>query len=175
MFKSTSERASFKERVASHSTKGFANGRVDVLPPQARELEVVYSGLVEQYKVADQQVALAEKELKRVDDALRLTMPRPLYEKFISERVALIRKVSVLRTELGTLRNVVRAAGEKAYTECFYYLAERRLAKELFRSVDEEVMCIMGRPRHELIESQKSKARRSRKQKKEFYKEGAGL
>jgi len=42
----------FHSRTGSHSTKGFQNGRVDVLPPQAKEEDLKALPLIDQYRLA---------------------------------------------------------------------------------------------------------------------------
>src|SRR5574337_1191186 len=104
MYKSASRLQSSSKRVSSYSTKPLSNGRVDVLPPKARETEIIYN----RYK---DQVSQLEKSLKSA---------------------ASQQQKNRIMSEIGRTRELARAVGEEAYATTFYMLAALRMPRELF-------------------------------------------
>src|SRR5258708_79157 len=62
MFKLTSERLNHRERVASHSTKEHANGRIDMVPPTADQPEDYFNGAAESYRTLRSQLGVLDPD-----------------------------------------------------------------------------------------------------------------
>lgn len=159
MFKTTSEKQSFQQRVASHSTKGFANGRVEVLPPEAQTLEIVYSDMKEQFDVSLAQWRETQAEIE--DVKFRLHGMKPGREAdTLKERLRTLGfKLNAINTAMGEHRKLARDAGERAFSTCFMFIAERTLPKEVFKRIDIETEQMMGRRRHEVANTTQQKKR----------------
>lgn len=140
MFGNSSDRQSYLKRVASHSTKGHANGRIDVLPPCAREREQVYVSTKEQWE-----------NIEAVALRLKSEMNDILAAKGDTRRVNDIQKqLHALADTRARLAETARAVGYEAYGWAFMCVAELRLSKEMFRMIDEEVELLIGRRRSEV-------------------------
>lgn len=122
MYKSASNLQSSAKRTASHATKPLASGRVDILPPKARELEIIYNEHKEQVVQLEKSLAAAASR----------------------------RQKNRIKSEIGRARGMARSVGEEAYATTFYVLAALRMPNELFRELDIETRNAMGRLRHEL-------------------------
>lgn len=165
MFKSASERQSFTQRVASHSTKGHANGRVDILPPEARELEISYQDTKRQFEAVSAQIPAIEAELAEVRASLKKTQKYQTFEYLTGRLAVLEESLQTFRTLKGTYRELARAAGIQAYAECFYRIARLRLPNEVRKELEMEAERLIGRPPHEVkksphIDRDRYKARR---------------
>lgn len=135
MYKSAAHALAFTHRIASESTKARPSGRVDTLPPNAKEKEVLYESFKEQFRNIKRNIARIDDEMPTADDS----------------RAADLRAQRTRQLEaLGQVATFARRIGEEAYCTVFYYLAVQRLPKELFGELDIETRMIMGRQRHEI-------------------------
>ena len=127
-FKSTSEAEGFRARVASHSTKGRATGRVDVMPPQARP--AVYSELAEQISIVEASIEKVRADIVACDDR--------------RERNRLHDLLRVLKTSRGQYEVLLKAAKAHDRHQVFYRLANEMLPKDTFRQIDERADALIG-------------------------------
>ncbi len=146
MFKASSERQHFTRREGSHSTKGRANGRVDILPPEARRKEELYQSAKGQFDALEEHVSrLKTQRVEIIADGGYKHKPWKLEKlKLIDDQLL------NLSTERGRLATVARAAGSEAFGWCFMAIAEVRLTRELFREISEETERLMGRKEAEV-------------------------
>lgn len=154
MFKGSSERQSFTSRVASHSTKGRANGRVDILPA-GTEAEEVYVNLKQQHLILDSQLKdLHEQKLQITADE------RWKYKPHKVSRLAQIeQQVDQIADQRREFAVVLRAKGSDAFGWCFMAVAELRLPTETMRAIQAETREIMGRFETEITSTGKLKHR----------------
>lgn len=143
MFKSTADAMAFTHRVASHSTKPRPSGRVETLPPNAKDKELLY----ESYKAQFNNI---KTNISRIDAELGTASCDRKYHLQAQRRQQM--------AELGRVASFARKIGEEAYTTVFYYLAYQRLPKELMAELDIETRCIMGRQRHEISDPSRKPA-----------------
>lgn len=146
MFKSASDRQHFLRREGSHSTKGFANGRVDVLPPQAREAENLYADAKSQWDDVERLAHNLKCELANIQSDKKAR-----YKQHKVDRITEIHSsLSDLADTRARLAELARGIGCEAYGWAFLCLAELRLSKEVFLKIDREVEVLMGRRRSEV-------------------------
>ena len=149
-FKSTSQNLSYVARVASASTRPHANGRIDLIPEDAREPEEYYNTLRDQYLAMNQRHQDIRERLTAIKLKLRETMPYADFKKLLDEREALAGQYTELTSELVKLRADVRVSGKDAWAVTFYGIAKRFLDGETMKKIDREVGELLGRPMTEV-------------------------
>jgi hypothetical protein len=143
-FKSASERQSFTSRVASHSTKGHANGRVDVLPPEARPQAQLFNEADKQYNIAKLAHENVLVDMKAVKKKLKRTLPFDEFRR-LSERLENLKALEEnTRNTLSKYREIRKSADNEAFCSVFYRVAELRLEKVIFMELDQEAIREMG-------------------------------
>lgn len=149
MYKTTSERQSCLERVASHSTKGRGGGLVTVLPPRARPEEAVYRDAYEQYGAACKQRKALEDEIVAVNVALRNPeLSGHDVGRLKTRREELVEAISLVENHLKKLKWAAWKAANDSWTATFHEIAEAMLTPELFMQVEEATIVAMGRHRN---------------------------
>jgi hypothetical protein len=163
-FKGTSESLNHINRVASASTRERANGRIDMIPKNAREPEEYYNSVLEQYRVLREE---NEKIKSRIEEVQKL-LAKPLLPYV--ERIRLSPEQDILQSQRGTLesklehmRQLVRKAGEQAWAELFHSIAKTMLEKDQFIKINNEVERLLGRKEHEVHKSDRHERQSVRK------------
>lgn len=171
-FKSASENLSHISRVASASTRPRANGRIDLIPSDAKEPEEYYN------LIRDQYLAMSERFTSNQARLAELRQ-QGFNRKDHEEYAALAEQQTRLQTELTPLRHAVHAAGANAWGILFKEVARRVLDWDTFIKIENEVKALLGRPEYEIKksagrntkESEKRRLRRS-KFRKEHHNRG---
>jgi len=166
-FKSTSEGMNHIARVASASTRPHPNGRIDLIPTDAREPEEYYNTIRDQYLAMNAQLKIIHARLTELKLQLRETLPFEKFGALKRERDQLAEQYSGLTEECKRLRADVRTSGKDAWAVTFYGIAKRILGTETFNKLDLEVKTLLGRPITEVAagESEWSEQKRIAKQK----------
>jgi hypothetical protein len=158
MYRKASEQQSFLKRVASHSTKPFATGRVDILPPGARPKEAIYQRAKAQWESAKESLARIEVEQREITERLKTTLPHKEFQQLEERR----RSLGAIRVEMqNTLaehRSIARAAGREAWGEAFRDMAWLMLPRDTCSEIEEAVRQCIGR---EEVEIEKPTSQRS--------------
>jgi hypothetical protein len=149
MYKGTSEKQNFIGRVASHSTKGYANGRVVLLPAEARR-EQTYQSTKEQYEIAKAELRELEPTIPILKKKLVKTLPYKEYSLISNEISFAMMRQQELKTILGELRLHIRNRGESSYGGIFYRIAKQRLSKDILIEIEKEVSEALGRHVYEI-------------------------
>lgn len=144
-FKSTSQNLNHIQRVASASTRPRANGRIDMIPEDAREPEEYYNSIRVQYEVLNREFYDIQIELSELNKKLKLTLPFSMFATLSAKRERLTTRYNEIKGEVGELRIIVRATGKEAWAFAFYAVARRVLDRELFIKLDQEVQELLGR------------------------------
>lgn len=118
----------YLKRIGSHSTKGFKNGFVDILPPQAEEMELQISNLNEQRDVLKSNALLLEARLKNAVD---------------QERIDLKNQVNDINATIGDMRKTISIAKEERRSLIFYRVARHLLTPNTFLKIEQEVRRIL--------------------------------
>jgi hypothetical protein len=134
-YKSTSDAQDFHARVGSSSTKGYATGRVEVLPPHARPWEEIYIGLRAQYDDTLGRLNAATDELWDIENKLTVTMPRCDFEPLVRKRHNFIAQVTHYTKLLSELRKDAKSAAANSLGGCFMAAAERLIPAEQYAAI----------------------------------------
>lgn len=144
-YKSTERAAAFLGRTASSSTKPFATGRVEVLPPHARPEEQTFRTLMEQEQAAARQHEIVMAQIQRI--AARLGDPLAPRQRraLLVEKEALEEQASHIASTMEDLRGRAKAAGADSWLATFYAAASAMLSQEVFEKLRDATKEIMGR------------------------------
>jgi hypothetical protein len=150
MFKTTADSQADRTRTASHATKPFANGRIDVLPPWAKPQEELYQSLKTQMQSMLDQRKHIEEEARYINERLKFTVPYEEWQRLTERRNLLTRQLDLVQEACIPLRTIARRVGEHTWLEAFFACAKTMLPdamiKELLQTTDE----IMGRRTFEI-------------------------
>jgi hypothetical protein len=149
-FKNTSGSLNHIARVASASTRPRATGRIDLIPPDAKEPEEYYNTIRDQYFEMNARFQHNQARLTELKAQLRQNLPKYGYERANAEYVNLKPQQAKLQDELAHLRIAVHAAGANAYGIVFKEVAKRVLDSETIVKIAREVEALLGRPEHEI-------------------------
>jgi hypothetical protein len=143
MYKNTERLTSFHQRVASSSTKPYAGGRVEVLPPEAKPWEEIYLSLFEQYEIIVQIIndindRISEVNLKALDH-----LPWRDIERIAIDRNLLIVSRNQHTQLLGSVRRAIHNVRNNAFGACFLEVARHRLTNEQFQAILDDVKPII--------------------------------
>lgn len=145
-FKGTSEGLNHIARVASAATRPRANGRIDLIPPDAREPEEYYNTIRDQYLAMNSQLKSIQARLTELKLEMRETLPFERFSTLKRERDRLAEQYTALTPECKNLRAAVRVSGKDAWAVTFYGIAKRVLGVETFKKIEFEVQNLLGRP-----------------------------
>lgn len=131
MFKKTSDRLSYIERVASHSTKERANGRIDMIPADAKQPVDYFNTLHDQYKIMLNNYKLLMADAAALRARMQQRMTFEAYQQTNSQLDAIGCQMQHAQDQLAELRQLVRGArGEAAFAFKWH------LAKVMLREQD---------------------------------------
>jgi hypothetical protein len=149
-YKNTSENLNHIERVASASTRPRANGRIDLIPRDARQPEEYYTTIREQYFALSERFQRNQARLTELNATLRNNLSRRDFERANAEYTNLKSQQTKMQGELGTLRPTVHAAGQNAFGTVFKAVAKQRLDNATFMAIVREVETLTGRNEFEI-------------------------
>lgn len=132
MFKHTSDKLDDLGRVGSHATKPFGTGRVDVLPPHARQWEAVYASFKEQYSLATEKLERAFVGLRGADTKLTATLPRSEFLATVRVRAGYAEQIKHYQGVCGDLRRCCVQAAANSYGQAFIEAAKLILTNEQY-------------------------------------------
>lgn len=161
-FKGTSEALNHIARVASASTRPHANGRIDLIPENAREPEEYYNTIRDQYLLLNDQHGRTRQRLTEIKIELRATLPFEAYRALNEERERLAAQYSALTPQLVELRSLVRATGKDAWAVTFYNIAKRIIGVDAFIKLETEVELLLGRKITEVAKGEGEMSDRAR-------------
>ncbi len=138
MYKGTSQAETFRERVASDSTKPLAGGRVDVLPPEAAPWEEIYLGLREQLKTATEQLFKYTSQIIGINSRLDELRSGPEYSHAVLLRRNTSEKIGHYQGMVTELRGACAKAAENAFGGCFLEAAKHMLTDEMYSQIESE-------------------------------------
>jgi hypothetical protein len=150
MFKASSDKLDYINRVGSHATKARGTGRIDDIPPWAREPEEYYNSIRDQYQALADQFADVQAQLAVINEKLRVTLPFKDFENLRLHKERLAARCTMLQEQAKAYRSLARAAGEKAWATVFYHCAQFVLGKDEFRRIEEQTKEILARPQFEI-------------------------
>jgi len=133
MFKSTQDKLSDITRTASHATKPFATGRVEVLPVEARPWEEVYLAFKEQYDTALNKLDDAFVRLREIDRKLLSTLPAEVFAQTVRIRRLYGDEVTHYKAVVAGLRRDCESASRNSLAYCFMMAAQRVLTDEQYK------------------------------------------
>jgi hypothetical protein len=152
-FKATSEAENYLARTGSSSTRPMANGRIDMIPPDARAPEEYYRSIRDQYVAMNERFQANQRRLTELRAHLLRKLPLQEYEAVKAEYEALRPQQTVLQAELSRHRATVHAAGADAFGIVFKDIAKRILDNAVFMKIINEAEAVLGRPEHEIKKS----------------------
>lgn len=167
MYTKSTEQQHFLKRAANHSTKGYATGRVDVLPPSAtpdlerfQTIERQHKDLCEQVRLTEIELGECAKERKRLE---------PLYQKYsvdfqkfrhsrfvrlpdeclkLQKRTQAAKdRVNDLKRSIAEMRRLRNSEFSKNYEKCFTAVAKHLLSQATIDEIEQKVFEKIGRPR----------------------------
>jgi hypothetical protein len=133
MFKTTQDKQSDIARTASHATKPFATGRVEVLPPDARPWEEVYLTFKEQYVIAITKLDASYVLVRDAERKLLATLPDDVFRQTVKTRALHAAQVEHYKAVLGSLRRDCERAARNSLAYCFMRSAQRVLTNEQYQ------------------------------------------
>lgn len=139
MFKGASDKSTYLDRTASHSTKEWASGRIDAVPPFAQEAEDYYRSLRNQYDRVLDQLFKANEAVHNLKVRLRQTLPHEEYKRCQTRYDDLIATKLALEASLTNLRPMVRAAAQNAWGIVYWHVAQRILDVDTRIKIEEQV------------------------------------
>jgi Iap family predicted aminopeptidase len=149
-YKTANENLNHIHRVASASTREHANGRIDMIPPNAREPEEYYNTIRDQYFAMNASFVRNQERLRVLKEQLRHTLPHHDYLRVNAEYNNLASRQTKMQDDLSNLRLIVHAAGSQAFGTVFKEVAKLVLDYETFVKICREVETLLGRPEHEI-------------------------
>ena len=108
MYKATTEAAHYLTRAASHSTKGFRNGRVEVLPPSAKA--PIYDDLTSRRAKLLAMLEDSTQQLKKIQ--LERDSLMPAYERHSNENKKMLNARGLRTKKPPILEDFERRAGK---------------------------------------------------------------
>jgi hypothetical protein len=175
MYKGSSDKLSYIDRVASHSTKARPSGRIDDIPAWAREPEEYYNSVRDQYRLLADQLAKIQHDLAAINEKMKVKAGLPFkeFEHLRKHKERLAAKFTALKPQAGAYREIARAAGERAWASVFFHLAQMLLTPDDFRILLKETQELLGRNQVEITkgdgeysEERREAIRRSEQRKK---------
>jgi hypothetical protein len=166
MYKKTADSHANQARTASHATKPFGTGRIDVLPPEARPEEVVYQDLKAQVFALRDQLAALHEEARFINDRLKMKMPFEEYQRMEMHRKVLADQSQATQGALSELRALANRVAQESWRSVFWANAKAMLAPEQYKAISQAATAMLGRypteferGRNEMSEKQKQKVR----------------
>lgn len=144
-FKTTSENLNHIGRVGSASTRPHANGRIDLVPADAREPEDYYNSIRDQYLLMSSQQRKVQDDLAALNKRLKETLPWDEFKPLADERDRLRALAVELQNKCTHFRVDVRQAGKVAWSLAFHAIAKRVLDRERFIELERQTNEALGR------------------------------
>lgn len=129
--KSAAQFHDFHTRTGSSSTKGFQNGRVDVLPPHAKEEDLKSLPVAEQFKIAKRNYVVLREKFQADLKSKRL---KPQDADFESIREELHKA----KNRFEALKQALHLARSECEGALFKEICRRRLRHELYMELVKE-------------------------------------
>lgn len=130
--KSSARFSDFHSRTGSSSTKGFQNGRVDVLPPEAKEEDLKALPITEQYKLTKRNY-LALRERFQSDLASKKLKPQdPDFEPIRQE-------LHKAKNRFESAKQTLHLARSEYEGALFKEICRKRLRQDLYLDLVKEV------------------------------------
>lgn len=130
MYKRTLEGETNYRRTASHATKPYGTGRVDVLPPGAKPELETYGAAIEQFEALRRTLTAIQVKLGENRDALAKSCFDPHEHSALLER-----RRELLEQHRSTKSAISRGGRQLAWAVLFSENAEAILSAELFRKI----------------------------------------
>jgi hypothetical protein len=144
MFKKTSDRLTYVERVASHSTKERANGRIDMIPPDA-ELPVDYfNTLHDQYKNLCANYKMLSEYGSSLRDRLKQTLKYDEYRRIQPESESNGHQLLHIQGQLSELRKLIKDARSDAAFAFKWHMAKELLKADDIKHINEQCDLFVG-------------------------------
>jgi hypothetical protein len=154
MYKGSSDKLSYIDRVASHSTKPRPSGRIDDIPAWAQEPEAYYNSVRDQYRLLADQLAKIQHDLTVINEKMKASLPFKEYEHLRIHKERLAAKYSALQPQAGAYREIARAAGNRAWATVFFHVAHMLLTREDFQILLKETQELLGRDQVEVTKGE---------------------
>jgi hypothetical protein len=151
MYKTTSDRTTYLERVASHSTKEHATGRIDNIPSWAKEPEEYYLSLRERVDSLTIQRDKAVAKMTAINQRLLKMLPHDEYRLLINQRGVASDYAKHFDSELREFREMLRAAAANSWSLVFYHCARMLLTDDEFMTITKETDSVLGRRTYDNI------------------------
>jgi hypothetical protein len=153
-FKGVSNVENYLRRTGSHATKEQRTGRIDTIPTWAQEPEQYYNSIKEQSQAVFSQFSYLQGRLTEINKEINSGVSKDQFFRLRAEKENLGEKYHALQIEAASYRELMRAAGLKAWTIAFYEMARRKLPPETFSMLIRETREIMGRSEYEIKKGQ---------------------
>lgn len=155
MFKGTQDNNDWLKRTGSHATRPFANGRIDDLPPWAREPEEYYQSIKKQWDSILEQLHLARERVHDAKIRMRSSLPKIEYERINFKYEHDKRILLELEEKSKDYRMIARAAAKNSFGIVYKFCADRILDHETKTKLENEVQELLGRGETDRIEKGK--------------------
>jgi hypothetical protein len=169
MYKGSSDKLAYIDRVASHSTKPRPSGRIDDIPAWAQEPEAYYNSVRDQYRLLADQLAKIQHDLTVINEKMKGSLPFKEYEHLRIHKERLAAKYSALQPQAGAYREIARAAGDRAWATVFFHVAQMLLTPEDFQALLKETQELLGRDQIEITKSKEQGEGRKRRQRRQQF------
>ena len=144
MYSKTAKSSHYLPRVGSYSTVPHRNGRVDVLPPEARDAELTYLDCKEQIETLVAEQLKCEARAKDLHRQLAISQPKELFHRLAKAQQDVGKRLQSLQQNMRELRQLGRAACDHAFAVVFFHVAKMRLSPELNKTIFGETQSLLG-------------------------------
>jgi len=144
MYSKTSKTAHYLPRTGSYSTVPHRNGRVDVLPPSARESEIAHQELRSQVNALKQELEKNRVRLTEINASLAETMDWSSYARAESERANLAKRIHAIEMNLRDLGEIVQQSSQLVFANAFVKVARARLSQPAYDELAREAKSECG-------------------------------
>ena len=144
MYGKTSKTAHYLPRTGSYSTVPHRNGRVDVLPPEARDAELTYLECKEQIDTLIAEQLKCEARAKDLRKQLEISQPKELFHRLSKAQQDVGKRLQSLQANMREVRQLGRAACDHAFAVVYFHVAKMRLSPELQKTIFGEAQSLLG-------------------------------
>ena len=144
MYKNTSDKLTYIERVASHSTKEHPNGRIDAVPANAEPPTEYFNTLYKQYNTLFENYKLLTADAAVFRQKLRQRLQRDDYQQTQTQYSRICEQMHHIEEQFAELRPLIRSARNNAADGFRWNMAKTILRADDVRHIENQCSVFLG-------------------------------
>jgi hypothetical protein len=130
MYKGSSDKLTYIERVASHATKEHPSGRIDAIPTNAEQPVEYFNALCDQYKILAENYKSLMADATMLRARLKLRLSHDEYHRVQGQYDVVGGQMHSIQQQFSELRPMIRAARGEATDAFMWFMAKSILQQE---------------------------------------------